>query len=217
MHLKRQNIGEFWPIPKKGTKYLAVATHNQEESMPLVIVMRDILKLVRNSKELKRLLNEKQVLINNKEIKETNFPICLFDILSLPRLKINYKALLSKNQKMIFEKVHEKNAETKVYKVISKKILPGKTVQLNLMYGRNINSKEKVKTGDSVVIDFKENKIVKTIHLEKGKKVFIIKGAHAGHEGKIEEIVSRGGKSIAKISSDKGRINVWIKNLVAVE
>ncbi len=217
MHLKRQNIGEFWPVPRKGTKYLSVATHNQEESMPLVIVMRDILKVVRNKKELKRILNEKQVFINDKEIRETNFPLCLFDVLSLPKMNLYYRALLSKNKKMIFEKISEKDAGTKVYKVTGRKILPGKVMQLNLMHGRNINSKEKISTGDSVVINFKENKITKVIPLEKGKKVFIIMGAHAGHDGKIEEIVSRGGKSIAKISSGKGRINVWVKNLVAIE
>ena len=71
-HLKRQGIGKFWPIKRKGTAYLAVATHNQKESIPLVVVLRDVLKIVKNKKELKRALNDKQILINQKEIRETN-------------------------------------------------------------------------------------------------------------------------------------------------
>ena len=57
MHIKRKNIGKFWPVPRKGTKYLAVPSHNNSESISLVVVIRDVLKLVRNKKELKRLLN----------------------------------------------------------------------------------------------------------------------------------------------------------------
>ena len=52
VHLKRQNIGKFWQIPRKGTKYLTVASHNQKKSIPLVVFMREILKIVRNKKEL---------------------------------------------------------------------------------------------------------------------------------------------------------------------
>lgn len=217
MHLKRQNIGEFWPIPKKGTKYLTVSSHNQKSSIPLIVVMRDLLKLVKNKKELKKALNEKQIKINNKEIREVGFPVSLFDVISLTHSKKNYRSVLSNKKKMIFNEVSEKDAETRIYKIIGKKILSGKLVQLNLMDGRNIISKEKVNTGDSVLFNFNENKIIKIIPLEKGKNAFIIKGKHAGNEGKIDEIVSRGGKSIAKISCHKERINVWIKNLVVVE
>ena len=43
-----------------------------------------------------------------------------------------------------------------------------------------------------------------------------MKGAHIGRIGKIDDIVTRGGKLIAKINSDKGKINVWTKNLIIV-
>lgn len=217
MHLKRQNIGKFWPVPRKGTKYLAVATHNKNEAIPLVVVMRDILKLVRNKKELKILLNEKQILINHKEIRETNYPICLFDVISFPSIKENYRANLSEHKKMIFDKISDKDAETKVYKVLGKKILSKGVVQLNLMQGKNILTDEKVKVGDSVVFDLKDNKIVNTIPLGKGKTAFALKGKHMGSSGKIIEIIEEGGNKIAKISADGKEMNVWIKNIIVVE
>jgi len=85
------------------------------------------------------------------------------------------------------------------------------------MHGKNIISKEKAKTGDSVVLNLKDNKIIKIIPMEKEKEVFVIKGKHAGHRGKISEIMERGGKSIAKIISDEGKVNVWIKNIIVIE
>lgn len=217
MHFKRKTMPKFWPIARKGTKYIAVPNHNQYDSMPLVVVMRDVLNIVKNKKELKKLLNEKQVLVNQKIVHETNYPIILFDIISFPAMKKNYKAILSLNKKIEFLEVSGKEAETKAYKVISKKILNGNKLQVNLMHGRNILTNEKMNTGDTVLYDLKSNKILKVIPLEKGKNIFIIKGKHAGKSGKINEIVKRGGKELAKINSGDEKVNVWVKNIIVTE
>ena len=217
MHINRSNIEKFWPIPRKGNKMIALSDHNQRESIPLVVVMRDILKLVRNKKELKKLLNEKQVLINTKIVKETNFPISLFDTLTLIGAKKSYRAELSLFKKMMFNEITEKESHTRLYKVMNKKILSDKTTQVNLIHGVNINTKEKVTTGDSVVYDFKEKKIIKTIPMEKGKNAHVIEGKHAGKNGKITEIVERGGKQIAKITFGNEKLNVWTKNIIVSE
>jgi small subunit ribosomal protein S4e len=216
-HLNRNNIGNFWSIPKKGTKYLAVAGHNQNHAIPLVVVMRDILKLIRNKKELQRLINEKQIMINHKEIRETNYPVGLFDIVNLPTAKKNYLANLSRKNKFIFEEISDKDAETKTCKIVGRKILAKGKAQLNLHDGRNILSDEKAKTGDSIVLNLKDNKILKILPLEKGQKGFVIKGKHTGSFGKIENILDRGGKKLAKILDQEDKINVWIKNIIIIE
>ena len=118
---------------------------------------------------------------------------------------------------MIFEQVSDKEAETKIYKIISRKLLSKGKTQLNLMQGKNIVSDEKVKTGDSVILNLKDNKIVKILTMEKGKIGFALKGKHMGNSGEIIEIMKRGGKTIAKIKSKKGNINVWIKNIIVLE
>jgi small subunit ribosomal protein S4e len=118
---------------------------------------------------------------------------------------------------MIFTEISDKDAETKTYKVVGKKILSGKKVQINLMQGKNIISDEKVNVGDSVVLNLKDNKIVKVIPLEKNRTAFALKGKHAGSSGKIIEIMDRGGKKVAKILADDKKINVWTKNIIVVE
>ena len=130
MHLKRSNVSKFWPIPRKGTKYVAVPTHNKKEAVPLITIIRDVLRLVRTKKELRRVLNEKQILINNKIIKETNSPVCLFDVISIPAMKKNYRAMLSEKKRMILEEISEKDAETRIYRVMGKKVLSKKKIQL---------------------------------------------------------------------------------------
>jgi len=216
-HLKRNKIEKFWPIPRKGTKYLAVATHNHLNSMPLCVVMRDVLKITKNKKELKKALNEKKILINNREIRETNYPVCLFDIITLKGLNKNYKATLSEIKKMFFKEVSRKETETKIYKIQGRKKLPGGKTQLNLMQGRNILSEIKVKVGDSVIINSEKNKVEGTIPLEKGKIGFTLKGKHAGSSGKIIDIIERGGKKIAKIEVEGKKINVWTRNIIVIK
>ena len=218
MYTKRNKAPKNWPIPRKGTKFVAVPTHNQKTSIPLVIVAREMLKVVQTAKELKKLINEKQIKINGKDVKSINYPINLFDTLSLKDSKKHYRAILSSTKKFSFIEVPEKETLTKTYKIIGKKILPGKKVQLNLMEGFNVITTEKAKVGDSVILSFKDNKIQKVIPIEKGKNVYVFAGKHIGNKGKVNEIISKGDKSIALVKTEnKEEVNVWVKNLIAIE
>lgn len=217
MHLKRNKIPKFWPIPRKGTKYLALANHNQKESIPLLIVLRDILKLVRNKKELKKVLNEGQIKVNQKKIQETNFPLGLFDIIHISTTKKNYQINLSKNKKISLKEIFDKEAETKIFKVENKKILRKNQIQLNLMGGKNIISTKKILVGESIVLELKNNKIVEIIPFKEGEKVLVIKGKHQGYFGKISKIKQLGNKKIAEIIFNGTTINVWNKNLIMIK
>ncbi|MBT4135762.1 hypothetical protein HOD75_04490 [archaeon] len=216
-YLKRSNIPKFWPVHRKGTKYLSLVKHDKKTSIPLVVAMREILGLVGTKKELKTLINEKQILINQKKVKETNYPLNLFDVLTLVNLKKNYRVFLSEHKKMIFKEISGKDAETRLFKIKGRKILSKNKVQLNLMQGMNILSEEKGKSGDSVLLDLKKRKIMKIIPMEKGKTALVIKGKHAGIVEKIDEIVERGGKRIAVMRHEGEKVNVWTKNIVVSE
>ncbi len=217
MHLKRNKIPKFWPIPRKGTKYLALANHNQKESIPLLIVLRDILKLVRNKKELKKVLNEEQIKVNQKKIQETNFPVGLFDIIHISTTKKNYQVNLSENKKISLKEISDKEAETKIFKVENKKILLKNQTQLNLMGGKNIISTKKILVGESIILELKNNKILEIIPFKEGEKVLVIKGKHQGYSGTINKIKHLGNKKIAEIIFNKTTVNVWNKNLIMIK
>lgn len=218
MHLKRSSIGKFWPLPRKGNKYLAVSSHDKTKSIPLVVVMRDILKLVRNRKELQKLINERQILVNQRAITDKNYPICLFDVITIPEIKKNYRTLLSPTKKFNFMEVSDKESEKRVFKVLDKKVLKKNAIQLNLMNGRNLIAKEKINVNDSIVMNLKQNKIDKILKIENGKSAYVTDGKHAGDSGKIEGIVERGGKKLIKIlTKDNKKINVWIKNVIVMD
>lgn len=212
MHINRKNIGRVWPIPRKGTKYVAVSTHNRKSSMPLSVVMRDIFKLVKNVQELKKILNERKIKINGKEIRDVKYPIGLFDILSFNTK--NYRSSFN-GKKNFFEEVKNEESQTKIIKIIGRNKLKNNVIQLNLMDGRNILTNEKAEINDSVLYNFNSKKIKKIIKMDKGSVGFVIKGKHSGEKGKILDIINAGGKKLAVIDS-KEKITVWTKNIIVV-
>jgi len=216
MHIKRKTIPEFWPLAKTGTKYMAVPCHNQDSSIPLVIAMRDVLKIIKTKKELNKIIQEKKILVNGKIIRESNFPLSLFDSISIPSVKKYYKADLS-NKRMVLNEIPEKEALIRVYKIIGKKILPGKKVQLNLSNGRNILSNEKIKAGDFVLVNNQENKIIKIIPLTEGIEVICVKGKHIGKKGKIKQIVKEGENFVAKLSVKGEEVKANVNNLFVTQ
>ena len=147
MYRKRTTVEKFWPVPRKGTKYLSSSTHDAHTGIPILIVLRDLLKVVRSAKEAKKILNDKKVLINNRVVKTGGYPLSLFDVVSFPTIKKYYKATL-KGKKMTLEETSEKNSKTRVYRIIGKKLLKGKKVQVNLSNGRNLELSKSAEVGD---------------------------------------------------------------------
>ncbi|MDP1729244.1 MAG: S4 domain-containing protein [archaeon] len=215
MHIKRKTIGKFWPVPRTGTKYMTVPSHEQNSSLPLIAVMRDVLKLVKTNKELKKLLNEKKVQVNGKVVNELKYPLALFDTLGFPSVKKFYRVSLKNKFELV--PIKEAEANSKIYEVINKRILPNKKVQLNLNQGRNILSNEKLEVGDYVVVDLAKNKITKVVSLKKDVPVLVIAGKHSGVEGKIKDIVVSGDQKVAIIKTSEGEVKSNLKNIFAVE
>ena len=202
-------------MPRTGTKYLAVPTHEQNSSVSLSAVIRDILGIAKTRKELKKLLNEKKITVNRKAVRDTNYPLGLYDVLGLPSLKKYYRVMLK--NKFELQEIPENDSKTKIYKVINKIQLPAKKIQLNLNHGRNIISNEKINVGDFAMVNFETNKIEKIISLKKDADVLVIAGKHIGKTGKVKEVLKEGEDNVAVIKTKDGEIKAHVKNIFAKE
>jgi small subunit ribosomal protein S4e len=214
MHIKRKTVSNFWPVAKTGTKYMAVPLHDKENSVPLVVFIRDVLEIVKTMKEFERILREKKILVNGKIIIEPNYPIIFGDSISIPSVKKYFKVELN-GKRFELKEVSEKETESRIYKVIGKKILSGKKVQINLDNGKNILSNDKIKTGDFLIIENQTRKINKIISVEKGMEAIVIKGKHCGKEGKILDLTKEGENLIVKIKTKTEELKVNLNALYA--
>jgi len=206
MHQTRQQATTRLPIERKGTKYVARASSDLENAVPVVIAMRDILKLAKTTREVKKMITQKMLKINGREVKSHNDSIKLFNIFEAGK---TYILKLSPTRKFFLEET--KDSKERLCKVIGKKILSGNKVQINLHDGTNVFGDEKIKTGDSVYLDL-SNKIKSHVSPEKGKEVFVISGRYEGQHGKISDVQDK--KMLVKFKEGSSTLN--LKNLIVL-
>ncbi len=214
-HLKRENKPLTWPIPKKGTALIVKPNFGGKKGLPLLIILRDILGIVKNRKEAKKALFMKHILLNGKLAKDEKNSALLFDTLTIVPSKKNYRIIFNEKGKFALEEISEEDAEKKISKIINKKILNGKKIQINLSDGRNLLYDGKFNIGDSAILNLKNKKIEKIIPLKEGSQVIIYSGKHSGKKGIVEKIEKE--KKMAILKYKQERINVLNKQLMAIE
>jgi small subunit ribosomal protein S4e len=210
--MKRQMAPKNWPIQRKGTTFVV---KGDGKGVPILIALRDMLKISKNKKEVKKAIHKKEILISNKLPKDEKKKIGFLDTLTIIPSKKSYRLNLSEFGKFTFEEIKDIEKNKKISKIIDKKILKGKKIQLNLWDGRNFLFNEKCKVNDSVVIDLEKNKVEKCLPLKEDSSVIVIGGKHSGKKGKIKKIKEE--LKMVEIESDKKIFNILIKQLMVSE
>lgn len=213
-HLKRNAVPKTWPVKRKGTAFVVKPNLGLSNSLPLLIILRDLIKVANNRKEVKKMINMKNILLNGKTAKDEKEGVLLFDVITLVPSKKNYRLTILKNGKLNLKEIKENESIIKVAKIINKRRLKGKKTQLNLSDGRNFISDIKCEVNDSVIINLKDKKVESVIHLEEGSKVIVFAGKHSGEEGNIEQINKE--NKVVRINLGNEKINVLIKQIMVI-
>lgn len=214
MHTKRSTIPKSWPVARKGVPYVIKPNFEFELGMPLLVIIRDVLKIAHTKKEVKQVVNAKGVLVNTKPAKDVGHSVLLFDTIAFPLEKKYYRMEMNELGKFELKEIKENEASKKVSKIINKKMLKGKKIQINMLDGRNILSKEKCKTNDSVIINFNDGKIEKILSLKEKAEVLIFEGKHAGEKGIVHSVDDK--KKMVEIQLGKEKVSILIKQVVVI-
>ncbi len=212
MHLKRQKVPKTWPIARKGTAFVVRPLSNIKNGIPMLVVLRDMMKLAQNRKEVKNAINSKNILLNLKPIQDERHSLSLFDLITIVPENKNYRIELTGKGKFA---IKEFSGDNKVSKVINKKTLKGKKIQLNLSDGNNFLSDVDCKVDDSVLIDLKNKKIEKCLPLKEKANVVVFEGKHAGKVGVVNKMI--GERKMAELTLGENTSNVLIKQLMVVQ
>lgn len=202
MHQTRKELSKHIPLPKKGTKYVARAMSNIKNSVPVLIALRDMLKLAENAREVKALIHQKKIKLNGKLVHDMHQSIQLFNILDAGK---QYVLTMLPTKKFSFS---HSNSKERACKVVSRRLVSKNKIQLNLHDGTNIIGKESIKINDTIYLNF-SNKIISHKPLEKGANIFIIFGKYAGSEGVLHSIK----KGFASVKIHKEEIVLPLKNI----
>jgi len=190
--LKRLVSPKFWRAGRKVRKWIVSPSpgpHRKFECFPLLLIVRDVLKLAETGKEAKRIIKEGEILVDGKIRKDHSFPVGLFDVLAIPKLKKFYRVIPDENGLKIFE-INEEESKLKICRIENKRVVKKGKIQLNLHDGRNLLlDKNGFSVGDSVLIEVPSQKIVSHVKLEKDCIGIITKGKNAGKIGRVLEII----------------------------
>lgn len=201
-HIKRITAPASWMINRKESKFIAMpkGSFKMEMGMPLIAVLKDILKLVETRKEGKQALNGKEILVNGKRRKDEKFMTGLMDILTIKDTGKSYRILLDSNGILRLTPISGQETSIRPCKVTGKRSVKGGKIQISLHDGRTCIGDASHSNGDTVIMSVPEGKIIQHLKLEKGSRAYLIGGSNVGRSGTIEEIT--GDKVTVKIGDN---------------
>jgi len=192
---KRSAAPGFWPIQRK-SKVFTVTTapgpHSKDESYPLAVLVRDVLKFVRNYREARGVIREGKILVDGVVRRSPDFPVGLMDVIEIPMLNKAYRLVPAKGSKLIPVEIPDSEKNLKLCKVKGKTTIRGGRFQYGLHDGRSIVSEAEValKPDDVCLIETPSQKIIRSLTLKEGVVALIVRGAKAGVKGKVIKIKS---------------------------
>jgi len=168
--------------------------HKKLESIPLLIIVRNILKLVDNASDAKKIIKAKEIFIDGESRNDHKYPVGLFDVVEIPKLNKQYRVVPFKSGLDLIE-IAKQEAKTKLCKIKGKTMNKKGILQLNLHDSKNIltdkKNKTDFKTGDSLLVELPSQKIIEHLKRDKGMLAIITRGQNRGTLATIKEVIIR--------------------------
>ena len=195
--LKRRAAPKSWTIPRKGTKWVkrpGPGPHAQDASIPLQIVLRDLLHVVASAREARLLVRTGAVRVDGKVAKDLDRGIGLMDTLSFaPPLDAHYRLVRDRRGKLGLITIPSTEAMLKIGRVRFKHAVPKRRVEVTLHDGRNllVDAATPYRVGDSVKLEVPAQKVVGHLRLAPGALAFVAGGTHVGQLARVERVEVR--------------------------
>lgn len=176
--------------------------HRKFESVPLQVLLRDVLGVVEKGKESRTIIKRGEVFVDGRVKKDHAYPVGLFDVVTIPATGKNYRAVPSKNV-LGFIEISDEEAKRKICKIENKTVIGKGRMQLNLHDGKNILAdKKEFRTGDSLVLEIPSLKVIDHMQLQEGAVGIVTKGVDVGKIGKVIKVSQATSKEHAKVICD---------------
>lgn len=201
-HLKSLAAPSFWPVLRKEYRWVVKPSpgpHSLNRCIPLLILIRDVLKVAENAREAKRIVFDGSVYVDGKIRRNYKYPVGLMDIVTIPEANINIRIVPYPVKYLWYVDIQNEETILKLVRIENKTLVKKGDVQLNLHDGRNIVVRKSqgetvsYRTFDTLLIELPSQKIIKHIPFEVGKLAIVIDGRNVGRIGKILSINERTG------------------------
>ena len=198
-HLKRKPAPKLWPIHRKEAVWTVMpkpGPHSLSRSLPLALIVRDMLELAKTGKEAKNVISQGKILIDGKVRRDERSLVGLMDIISIPEAKKYYRVLPSAKG-LFLHPIEADEAKFKLYRIEDKTIVKGGRTDLRLHDGTSLlidavkdSSIEKAdyNTLDILKLSIPDRELLGYKKLNVGTPALIIGGKNMGTYGVIDTI-----------------------------
>lgn len=191
---KRMTAPDAWQIARKESKYVLSPSCGPHDAsaLPIGIWIRDHMHLAQNTKEVKKILHDRNVVLNGCVVTDEHIGIDVFDIISIPKIDKHYMILVDRKGRYMQYEISSNAAKFQLVKVANKTTLSGGKTQINLTSGANFIGDDIYKGKDSLVIGlFGDDRFAVQQHFPfaVGNVAIIIGGQHTMKIGKIVDIL----------------------------
>jgi len=230
-HLKRLAAPAFWPIARKEFKWVVKPSpgpHPIERSLPLLVVVRDVLGLAETAREAKRIISDGKIFIDGRVRRDYKFPVGLMDVIYIPEIDKSYRMVPHPVKVLWPVEIPLEERDLKLVRIDGKRTVKGGNIQLNLHDGRNIvirtsrpikPPEDAYKPMDSLLIKVPTQEIINHFKLSAGSLVVVIDGKNVGRVGRIVNITKGMGykRTVVTIEDETGsRFNTILSYVMVV-
>jgi len=200
-HLKALAAPRFWPVLRKEYTWTVKPSpgpHPISRSIPLLIIVRDVLRYAKTAREARRLIVEGHFKIDGRVRKNYKYPVGLMDVLEIVDTGEAYRMIPVPVKVMDLIPISKEEAAYKLCRIENKTTVKGGHIQLNLHDGRNIVIRvedpknpveaKQYKTLGTVKIGLPGQEIQEYIPLEEDILAIISGGRNVGRIGRIKSI-----------------------------
>lgn len=195
--LKALAAPKFWPILRKEYKWTVKprpGPHPAEFSLPLLLIVRNVLGYAKTGREARKLIGEGHFKVDGRVRKDYKYPVGLFDVIEIVDTGEAYRVIPYPVKFFKLHPIPKEEASLKPVRINNKTTVKGGHIQLNLHDGRNILVKvkdprnpveDKYKTMDTLLITIPEQEIKDHIKFETGSIAIITAGRNVGRVGRL--------------------------------
>ncbi len=165
--------------------------HAKNMSATFANVIRDILKLAQNTREVKYILNNKNCLVNGSRVKDYKFSIGLFDIIEFKDVDKVYRVIFNSHDKIELLELSKEDKLIRPCRITKKKIIGKDKIQVGFGNGFNwiLPKGKNVKLGDTVIYDVSKKEFTDILEMKENVKTYIFGGPHVSKMGTLKNIV----------------------------
>lgn len=196
--LKRKPAPKMWPIHRKEAVWTVMpkpGPHSISRSLPLILIVRDMLKFAKTAKEAKNIISQEKIMVDGKVRRDERFLVGLMDVILIVDAKKSYRVLPSRKG-LFLHPIDSDEAAFKLCRIEDKTVVKGGHVHLDLHDGTSSLIRvdnpqapgDVYQTLDVLKLSVPDRELLGHTKLTVGAPAIIIGGKNIGKYGKVTTI-----------------------------